>query len=52
MRDVNTFGGTFMSENAQRAYEAMQSTIGSDPVAGEWFEISQERINDFDIFVK
>ena len=36
-----------MSENAQKAYEAMQTTIGSDPVAGEWFEISQERINDF-----
>ncbi len=36
-----------MSENAQRAYEAMQGTVGSDPVAGEWFEITQERINDF-----
>ncbi len=36
-----------MSENAQRAYEAMQHTVGSDPVAGEWFEITQERINDF-----
>ncbi|MBG01571.1 MAG: hypothetical protein CL470_04795 [Acidimicrobiaceae bacterium] len=36
-----------MSENAQRAYEAMQKTVGSDPVAGEWFEITQERINDF-----
>tara|TARA_B110000014_G_C20085224_1_gene567493 strand:+ start:313 stop:792 length:480 start_codon:yes stop_codon:yes gene_type:complete len=36
-----------MSENAQRAYEAMQKTVGSDPVAGEWFEITQERIDDF-----
>ena len=36
-----------MSENARRAYEAMQHTVGSDPVAGEWFEITQERINDF-----
>ena len=36
-----------MSENAQRAYDAMQKTIGLDPVAGEWFEITQERIDDF-----
>ena len=36
-----------MSENAQKAYESMQSSIGSDPVAGDWFELTQERINDF-----
>jgi len=36
-----------MSENAQRAYDAMQKTVGLDPVAGEWFEITQERIDDF-----
>ena len=36
-----------MSENAQNAYEAMQTRIGADVAAGEWFEISQERINDF-----
>ncbi|MDG1845053.1 MAG: MaoC family dehydratase [Acidimicrobiales bacterium] len=36
-----------MSENAQKAFEVMQNTIGLDPVAGEWFEITQERINDF-----
>ena len=36
-----------MSENAQRAYEAMLATVGNDAVAGEWFELTQERINDF-----
>ena len=36
-----------MSENAQKAYESMQSSIGSDPVAGDWFELTQERINGF-----
>jgi len=36
-----------MSENAQRAYEAMLATVGDDAVAGEWFELTQERINDF-----
>ena len=36
-----------MSENAQKAYESMQSSIGVDPAAGDWFELTQERINDF-----
>tara|TARA_B100000519_G_C14149062_1_gene393662 strand:- start:124 stop:597 length:474 start_codon:yes stop_codon:yes gene_type:complete len=36
-----------MSENAQKAYESMQSSIGSDPVAGDWFKLTQERINGF-----
>ena len=36
-----------MSENAQKAYESMQSSIGVDPVAGDWFELTQERIHDF-----
>ena len=36
-----------MSEHAQKAYEAMQATIGAEPQVGEWFEVSQERINDF-----
>ena len=36
-----------MSENAQAAADAMTATVGNDPVAGEWFELSQERINDF-----
>ncbi len=36
-----------MSENAQKAADAIQATIGQDPVAGDWFELTQERINDF-----
>ena len=36
-----------MSDNAQKAYDAMTAQIGGEPVAGEWFELSQERINDF-----
>lgn len=36
-----------MSENAQKAYDAMKAEIGGEPVAGEWFELTQERINDF-----
>ena len=36
-----------MSENAQKAYESMESLVGLDPVAGAWFELTQERINDF-----
>ena len=36
-----------MSENAQKAYDAMSAKIGEDPVAGDWFEIDQQRINDF-----
>ena len=36
-----------MSEHAQKAFEAMQATIGAEPKAGDWFEVTQERINDF-----
>jgi acyl dehydratase len=36
-----------MSENAQAAFEALEGLIGNEPVAGEWFELTQERINDF-----
>jgi len=36
-----------MSENAQRAYEAMQATIGAEANVGDWFEVTQERIDDF-----
>ncbi len=36
-----------MSENAKKAYEAMLATVGDEAVAGDWFEITQERINDF-----
>ncbi len=36
-----------MSANAQAAYEALSSLIGKEPVAGDWFELTQERINAF-----
>lgn len=36
-----------MSANAEKAYEAMKATIGAEPKTGEWFEVTQERINDF-----
>ncbi len=36
-----------MSEHAQKAYETLQAKIGQEPVAGEWFEMDQERINAF-----
>lgn len=36
-----------MSANAEKAYEAMKAQIGGEPVAGEWFELDQERINAF-----
>ena len=36
-----------MSENAQAGYEALSQLIGQDPVAGDWFEVSQERVNQF-----
>ncbi len=36
-----------MSENAENAYGAMKAQVGGDPVPGEWFEITQERINAF-----
>ena len=36
-----------MSENAQKAYEMMQGLIGQEPVAGDWFELDQKRIDDF-----
>ena len=36
-----------MSEHAQKAYDAMSAQIGGDPVAGDWFELDQDRINDF-----
>ena len=36
-----------MSENAQKAYEAMLVTVGNEAATGEWFELTQERINDF-----
>ncbi len=36
-----------MSANAEKAYEAMKGQIGGEPVTGEWFEVTQERINQF-----
>ena len=36
-----------MSENTQKAYEAMLVTVGNEAATGEWFELTQERINDF-----
>lgn len=36
-----------MSANAEKAYEAMKARIGGDPASGEWFELTQERINQF-----
>lgn len=36
-----------MSENAQAAYDAMKAQIGKDPVAGDWFEVDQDRIQAF-----
>jgi acyl dehydratase len=36
-----------MSENAQKAAEALSSRIGEEAKIGDWFEVTQERINDF-----
>ena len=36
-----------MSENAERVGEALRAKIGADPIPGEWFDMTQERINDF-----
>ncbi len=36
-----------MSENAQKAYEAVKAQIDQDPIASDWMEITQERVNDF-----
>jgi len=36
-----------MSENAARVAQALEAKIGSDAVAGDWMEVSQERINAF-----
>jgi acyl dehydratase len=36
-----------MSENAEKAYEAVKSQIGGEAKAGDWLMIDQQRINDF-----
>lgn len=33
--------------NAAAAYDVMKDWVGTDQGAGEWFEVSQERINEF-----
>ncbi len=36
-----------MATAAEAAYEKFQSRIGESDGAGDWFEMTQERINDF-----
>ena len=36
-----------MSDNLQRAVEIMQSRVGEMTSQSEWFEITQERVNDY-----
>jgi len=36
-----------MSEALQKAYEIMQSRVGDMTSQSEWFEITQERVNDY-----
>ncbi len=36
-----------MSDNAQAAYDAIHALIGNEPVAGDWFEVDQDRIQAF-----
>lgn len=40
-------GHAKMSDNAQAAYDELQGLIGQEPIAGDWFEITQERVNEF-----
>ena len=36
-----------MSESLQEAYETLSTNIGQQTIPTEWFEITQQRINDF-----
>lgn len=36
-----------MSQNAENAHAAIKAMIGQEPLAGDWMEITQERVNDF-----
>ncbi len=36
-----------MSENAERVAAALRERIGQEPVAGDWFQMTQERIDAF-----
>lgn len=36
-----------MSENAENAFQAVKTQIGNDAKQGDWFEVDQQRVNDF-----
>ncbi len=36
-----------MTTNGENAYELFQAAVGQDEGTGEWFEVTQERINQF-----
>ncbi len=36
-----------MSENAAKAFELFKADIGNDEGTGEWFEVTQDQINQF-----
>jgi acyl dehydratase len=36
-----------MSSNAEKAYEGLKKTEGTEEGAGEWFEVTQDQINAF-----
>ncbi|MFA5566830.1 MAG: MaoC family dehydratase [Acidimicrobiia bacterium] len=36
-----------MSSNAERAYEVLKATEGTDEGVGAWFEVTQEQVNEF-----
>ncbi len=36
-----------MSDNAQKAHDAIKAQIGQDPIAGDWMQITQDRVNEF-----
>lgn len=36
-----------MSDNAQRAHDAIKAQIGEEPKVGDWMEITQDRVNQF-----
>ena len=36
-----------MSANGEKAYELFQAAVGESEGTGEWFEVTQERINQF-----
>ncbi|MCE2407570.1 MAG: dehydratase, partial [Pseudomonadales bacterium] len=36
-----------MSDNLQNAYETLSTRIGESSAPTDWFEVTQDRINDF-----